>query len=51
MSAQNTAFFKDQTDQFVLHTGGLFGFQGLAPDELPGGGFPGDGPGHIGGQR
>ncbi|MNI98889.1 hypothetical protein D3C73_1578310 [compost metagenome] len=50
MSTQNTTLLKDQTDQFVLYTGGLLGFQRLAPDELPGGRFPGNAPGHIGGQ-
>ena len=51
MSAQNPALLKDQTDQFVLHATGPFGFQGSAADELTSGRFPGNAPGHVRGQR
>ena len=51
MSAQNPTLLKDQTDQFVLYAAGLLGFQRRAADELASGRFPGNAPGHVGGQR
>ena len=51
MSAQNPAFLKDQTDQFMLYATAALGFQRRTADELASGRLPRDAPGHIGGQR